>query len=63
VYGADFDPDTATVPEAKVGTPVAASWTVANRMATVDGTLGGVLGSSCTARPTIADGETQASSI
>jgi hypothetical protein len=63
VYGADFDPETATVPEAKVGTPVSASWTVTNRMAAVDGTLGGVLGSSRTARPRIADGETQTSTI
>jgi hypothetical protein len=40
VYGANFDPKTATVPEAKVGTPVTASWTVTNRMAAVNGTLG-----------------------
>ncbi|MFE9451649.1 PPC domain-containing protein [Streptomyces sp. NPDC006739] len=56
-------PETATVPEAKVGTPVSAFWTVTNWMAAVDGTLGGFLGSSRTARSTIADGETQTSTI
>ncbi|MDO0913706.1 S8 family serine peptidase [Streptomyces sp. DT2A-34] len=64
VYGASFDPAAVTVPEAKVGTPVAASWTVTNKLEAVEGTLrGGTLGSSKTARPTIADGETQTSTI
>ncbi|WP_128435358.1 S8 family serine peptidase [Streptomyces cyaneus] len=64
VYGASFDPASVTVPEAKVGTPVAASWTVTNKLAAVEGKLkGGALGSSKTARPTIADGETQTSTI
>ncbi|MET8983371.1 S8 family serine peptidase [Streptomyces sp. NPDC004539] len=63
-YGADFSPETVTVPEAKVGTNVAASWTVTNKMAAVDGTLkGAVLGSSKTARPTIANGATQTTMV
>ncbi|MGN9755414.1 S8 family serine peptidase [Streptomyces sp. SD31] len=64
VYGASFDPAAVTVPEAKVGTPVAASWTVTNKLEAVEGNLkGGALGSSKTARPTIADGETQTSTV
>ncbi len=64
VFGASFDPATVTVPEARVGTPVDASWTVTNTMEAVDGTLkGGALGSSKTARPTIANGATQTSAI
>ncbi|MFJ4618109.1 S8 family serine peptidase [Streptomyces sp. NPDC088812] len=64
VYGAAFDPETVTVPEAKVGTPAAVSWTVTNDFAAVDGTLaGGPLGSSRTARPTIADHENQTTTV
>ncbi|MFD7132925.1 S8 family serine peptidase [Streptomyces sp. NPDC059894] len=64
VYGAAFDPETVTVPEAKVGTPAAVSWTVTNDFAAVDGTLaGGPLGSSKTARPTIADHENQTTTV
>ncbi|MFG2556933.1 S8 family serine peptidase [Streptomyces sp. NPDC048581] len=64
VYGASFDPAAVTVPEAKVGTPIAASWTVTNKLEAVDGKLkGGALGSSKTARPTIADGASQTSTI
>jgi hypothetical protein len=64
VFGASFDPATVTVPEARVGTPVDASWTVTNTMEAVDGTLkGGALGSSKTARPTIATGDTHTSTI
>jgi hypothetical protein len=60
VYGASFDPATVTVPEAKVGTPAAVSWKVTNNFAAVDGKLvGGPLGSSKTARPTIKDHENQ----
>lgn len=52
------------VPEAKVGAPVAASWTVTNKLAAVEGNLkGGALGSSKTTRPTIADGATQTSTV
>ncbi len=47
VLGATFDPDVVTVPEAKVGTPIAASWKVTNNLAAVDGKLaGGPLGSA-----------------
>ncbi|QOV37343.1 S8 family serine peptidase [Streptomyces ferrugineus] len=64
VLGAAFDPETVTVPEARVGTPVDASWTVTNKLEAVDGTLkGGALGSSKTGRPTIAGGATQTSTI
>ncbi|MEU3550071.1 S8 family serine peptidase [Streptomyces longwoodensis] len=64
VLGADFAPATVTVPEAKVGTPAAASWTVTNRFAALDGKLvGGPLGSSKTTRPSIAQGETQTTTV
>ncbi|WP_329054780.1 S8 family serine peptidase [Streptomyces violaceus] len=63
VFGAAFGPETVTVPEAKVDTPVAASWTVTNKLEAVEGNLKGALGSSKTTRPTIADGETQTSTI
>ncbi|AVH58727.1 MULTISPECIES: S8 family serine peptidase [Streptomyces] len=64
VLGATFDPEVVTVPEAKVGTPAAASWKVTNTYAALDGTLkGGPLGSSKNARPTIADGATQTTTV
>ncbi len=64
VLGAAFDPETVTVPEAKVGTPVEASWKVTNKFAALDGKLaGGPLGSSKTARRTIADHETQTTTV
>ncbi|GAA3071647.1 S8 family serine peptidase [Streptomyces glomeratus] len=64
VLGAAFDPATVTVPEAKVGTPATASWKVTNAYAALDGKLvGGPLGSSKTARPTIKGGETQTSTV
>ncbi|MFE0255277.1 S8 family serine peptidase [Streptomyces sp. NPDC059010] len=64
VLGAAFDPETVTVPEAKVGTPAAASWKVTNKYAAIDGKLaGGPLGSSKTARPTIAQGATQTTTV
>ncbi|UUU33912.1 S8 family serine peptidase [Streptomyces sp. CA-210063] len=64
VYGASFDPEVVTVPEAKVGTPTAASWKVTNSLAAVDGKLaGGPLGSAKTDRPTIANGATQTSTV
>ncbi|MFJ8361697.1 S8 family serine peptidase [Streptomyces sp. NPDC093984] len=64
VLGAAFDPETVTVPEAKVGTPAAASWKVTNKFAALDGKLvGGPLGSSKTARPTIKNGETQTTTV
>ncbi|MGW0843598.1 S8 family serine peptidase [Streptomyces sp. NPDC002787] len=64
VYGASFDPEVVTVPEAKVGTPTAASWKVTNSLAAVDGKLaGGPLGSAKSDRPTIANGATQTSTV
>ena len=64
VLGAAFDPETVTVPEAKVGVPATASWKVTNNFAALDGTLkGGPLGSSLTTRPTIADGATQTTTV
>ncbi|MFI6038800.1 S8 family serine peptidase [Streptomyces sp. NPDC051315] len=64
VYGAAFDPQTVTVPEAKVGTPAAVSWKVTNNFAAVDGTLaGGPLGSSKAARPTIKDHENRTTTV
>ncbi|MGW0879307.1 S8 family serine peptidase [Streptomyces sp. NPDC002671] len=64
VLGAAFDPETVTVPEAKVGTPATGSWTVTDKYAALDGKLvGGPLGSSKTARPSIKEGETQTSTV
>ncbi|MGW0838245.1 S8 family serine peptidase [Streptomyces prunicolor] len=64
VLGAAFDPETVTVPEAKVGVPATASWKVTNNFAALDGTLkGGPLGSSLTTRPTIADAATQTTTV
>ncbi|QIJ62692.1 S8 family serine peptidase [Streptomyces sp. JB150] len=64
VLGAAFDPQTVTVPEAKVGTPAAAAWKVTNKYAALEGKLvGGPLGSSKTARPTIANGVTQTTTV
>ncbi|CAL9445685.1 S8 family serine peptidase [Streptomyces sp. enrichment culture] len=64
VLGAAFEPETVTVPEAKVGTPAAASWKVTNSFAAIDGKLvGGPLGSSKTARPTIKTGESHTSTV
>ncbi|MEU9732663.1 S8 family serine peptidase [Streptomyces sp. NPDC048002] len=64
VLGAAFDPETVTVAEAEVGTPVEASWTVTNKFAALDGKLaGGPLGSSKSDRPTIADHETQTATV
>ncbi|MGW3631296.1 PPC domain-containing protein, partial [Streptomyces sp. NPDC005122] len=64
VLGAAFDPETVTVPEAKVGTPVTASWKVTNQFAAIDGRLkGGPLGSSKTDRPAIAQNATQTTTV
>ncbi|MET9497256.1 S8 family serine peptidase [Streptomyces sp. NPDC006552] len=65
VLGATFDPAVRTLPEAKVGTPAAVDWKVTNDFAAIKGgTLqGGPLGSSKSARPTIADGTTQTSTV
>ncbi|MBX9362640.1 S8 family serine peptidase [Streptomyces sp. WAC04114] len=64
VLGAAFDPETVTVPEAKVGTPAASSWKVTNGFAALDGKLvGGPLGSAKAARPSIKQGETQTTTV
>ncbi|MDV9171619.1 S8 family serine peptidase [Streptomyces sp. W16] len=64
VLGAAFDPETVTVPEAKVGVPATASWKVTNNYAALTGALkGGPLGSSLTARPTITEGVTQTTTV
>ncbi|MFJ4562513.1 S8 family serine peptidase [Streptomyces caelestis] len=64
VLGAAFEPETVTVPEAKVGTPATASWKVTNGFAAIDGKLvGGSLGSSKTTRPSIKHGETQTTTV
>ncbi|MGW8699720.1 S8 family serine peptidase [Streptomyces eurythermus] len=64
VLGAAFDPETVTVPEAKVGTPVTASWKVTNGYAPLEGTLtGGPLGSAESARPAIKEGETRTTTV
>ncbi|WP_406126480.1 S8 family serine peptidase [Streptomyces sp. NBC_00989] len=64
VLGAAFDPETVTVPEAKVGVPATASWKVTNNYAALTGTLkGGPLGSSLSARPTITEGVTQTTTV
>jgi len=64
VLGTAFEPATVTVPEAKVGTPATASWKVTNKYAALEGKLvGGPLGSSKTARPTIANGATQTTTV
>ncbi|MFE0570618.1 S8 family serine peptidase [Streptomyces albogriseolus] len=64
VLGAAFDPETVTVPEAKVGAPAAVGWTVTNEAAAIDGKLvGGPLGSSKTARPSIATGDVHTTTV
>jgi hypothetical protein len=64
VLGAVFDPETVTVPEAKVGTPATASWKVTNTFAALDGKLvGGPLGSAKADRPAIGQGETRTGTV
>ncbi|MYS47843.1 S8 family serine peptidase [Streptomyces sp. SID5998] len=64
VLGAAFDPTTVTVPEAKVGAPATASWTVTNTYAALDGKLvGGPLGSAESARPTVKSGEKRTTTV
>ncbi|MGA5148615.1 S8 family serine peptidase [Streptomyces griseoincarnatus] len=64
VLGAAFDPETVTVPEAKVGTPASVGWTVTNEAAAIDGKLvGGPLGSSKTARPSIGTGDVHTTTV
>ncbi|RST18103.1 serine protease [Streptomyces sp. WAC05374] len=64
LLGAAFDPAVKTVPEAKVGTPAAVDWKVTNTFAAIDGRLkGGSLGSAKVATPTIANHESQTSTV
>jgi hypothetical protein len=53
-----------TVPEAKIGTPVAAEWTVTNGFAALEGKLeGGPLGSAVLDKPTIGHQQTQTRTV
>ncbi|MFD5772255.1 S8 family serine peptidase [Streptomyces fungicidicus] len=64
VLAANFDPETVTVPEAKIGTPATATWKVTNELAGLEGKLvGGPLGSSRTERPAIRTGETHTTTV
>ncbi|QKW00510.1 S8 family serine peptidase [Streptomyces sp. NA02536] len=64
VLAANFDPETVTVPEAKIGTPATATWKVTNELAGLEGKLvGGPLGSSRTERPAIRTGETHETTV
>ncbi|MEV7284000.1 S8 family serine peptidase [Streptomyces sp. NPDC093252] len=58
VLGADFAPETVSLPEVKAGVPAPVSWTVTNNKAPIDGKLaGGALGSSLSERRTIDHGD------
>ena len=64
VLGVTFDPAEKTIAEAKIGTPVAAEWTVTNQFSAIDGSLkSGFLGSSLVGEKTIADGGSQETSV
>lgn len=64
VLGTAFDPAVTTVPEAKIGTPIAADWTVTNAFAAIEGKLqGGSLGSAKLETPTIAHREVQTKTV
>ncbi|MFM9370179.1 S8 family serine peptidase [Streptomyces sp. Da 82-17] len=64
VLGVAFDPAVQVVSEAKVGTATPVEWQVTNGYAAVDGKLkGGSLGSSKSARPTIAHGASQETTV
>ncbi|MEO3973871.1 S8 family serine peptidase [Streptomyces sp. CAU 1734] len=61
---AEFTPAVQTLPEAKVGVPAAVNWTVRNNAGALQGKLvGGPLGSAKVARPTIANGESQETTV
>ncbi|MET8829926.1 S8 family serine peptidase [Streptomyces sp. NPDC004610] len=58
VLGADFAPETVSLPEVRAGVPAPVSWTVTNNKAPIDGKLaGGALGSSLAERRTVGQGE------
>ncbi|WP_419994948.1 S8 family serine peptidase [Streptomyces boninensis] len=62
--GTTFDPETATVAEAKAGTPTPVDFKVINGFAPIDGKLkGGSLGSAKNARPSIKEGEAQTTEV
>ncbi|MEV0410914.1 S8 family serine peptidase [Streptomyces sp. NPDC050448] len=65
VLGAGFDPAVKVLPEIKQGTPAPVQWTVKNDGAAITGgkLQGGPLGSAKVAKPTIANGETQTSTV
>jgi subtilisin family serine protease len=64
VLGTSFDPAVTTVPEATIGTPVAAEWTVTNGFAALEGKLeGGPLGSAALDTPTIGHHEIQTRTV
>ncbi|KPI02202.1 Tripeptidyl-peptidase II [Actinobacteria bacterium OK074] len=64
VLGAAFTPEPVTVSEVKSGTATGVSWTATNNYAPVEGTLqGGPLGSSLTARPSVAEGATKTTTV
>ncbi|MEC4014874.1 S8 family serine peptidase [Streptomyces sp. H27-D2] len=62
--GTTFDPAVQTVAEAKVGVPAPVEWTAANGFAPIDGKLKGAeLGSAKNTRPTIAEGDSQQTTV
>ncbi|MET9696239.1 S8 family serine peptidase [Streptomyces sp. NPDC006529] len=65
VLGAAFDPAVKVLPEVKLGTPSQVQWTVKNEGAAITGgkLKGGQLGSAKVAKPTIANGEVQTSTV
>jgi subtilisin family serine protease len=64
LLGADFEPAVQELAEARPGVPAPVQWKVTNRLAALDGRLaGGTLGSAKVARPTIADGESQTTTV
>ncbi|NJP42038.1 S8 family serine peptidase [Actinacidiphila epipremni] len=65
VLGAAFDPAVQTLPTATVGQPTPVNWTVSNGFAPISGgsLAGGPLGSALTGTPTIAEGETQTTTL
>ncbi|MEU2389728.1 S8 family serine peptidase [Streptomyces sp. NPDC007369] len=65
VLGAGFDPAVKVLPEVKQGTPAPVQWTVKNEAAAISGgkLQGGPLGSAKVAKPTIAGGEQQTTTV
>ncbi|MEU6376553.1 S8 family serine peptidase [Streptomyces sp. NPDC046909] len=64
VLGTVFEPAVVTIPEAKIGTPATAEWTVKNTFAAIEGKLaGGSLGSAKLATPTIAHQASQETTV